>query len=553
MKRSGVKVRSGGQRAIERQLNQLQLSRPPEAMVVADDGRLLEAPQDYMRWLKTLFPSVYTRELAPYHHEFWQWIWSASPERTSEFVFIWPRGFSKTTNSERAVIKLADLGFRYVLYVKGTQEGADDAVQNIAALLESREIEEYYPQLAERQVGKYGNSKGWRRNRLRTASGFVVDAAGLDTKVRGLLVEGSRPDVIIIDDVDDTHDSIEKTEKKLRTLKSDILPAGAPNRLVIAVQNLVSPHGIFTRLANINPEFPPDFLLNARVSGPHPAIVDFEYEQVPTEDGRAYFRIVRGASTWPEGRPLEMLEAELNQLSPQTFIEEKQHDVLGNKGSLYNAFNFNFTQLDFKDIAAFKDTPSGVWDLDGLLALFEDVHVWCDPAVTDTEKSDCNGIRAGGRLQSGMVIGIYSWEGRESVDEVLRRAILKAVEYRASTLGVETNQGGDTWESLYDKIWDLMVEDPTYPMVTTSTPKPRFMQAKASVATGTKRERWMLTKSARENGLFKELKGTHETLFKALKRLPEHKPYDLADVDYWLYEHLRPTGRTQKRTVIHHG
>lgn len=466
-----------------------------------------------------------------------------TPERSATEFYIWPRGFSKTTNAERAVIRLAAAGFRYILYVKETQDQANDAVQNIAAVLESPEVEAYYPLLSQRQVNKFGNSKGWRRDRARTASGTIVDAAGLDVSIRGLLLEGARPDVIILDDLDGKHDTIRTTERKIKTITSDIIPAGAPNRVVIGLQNIINPHGIFTRLADLCPEHPADFLMDRFVSGPYPAVIGMEYEQRGhNAHGRPVYSITAGVSSWPEARPLPMLEAELNQMGPTMFIEEKQNEVGALQGELYRGMNLDELLMDAPPLDA-----------------FEDVIVVCDPAVTATDASDSNGIRAGGRiaawdsaahpaarlgLQPGLVVGLYSWEGRDTVDGMLTRALLKAVELKASRVALETNQGGDTWISAYDATWRQLTESG---QISPGTRKPRLEQVKASSATGGKRERWQVTLGARERGEFREARGTHRTLFAALERLPEHKPYDVADADSWLESLLRRRHTREER------
>lgn len=459
-------------------------------------------------------------------------MWDRRPDQSATGVFIWPRGFSKTSNAERAVVKLASAGFRYILYVKGTQEGADDAVQNIEAILGGPEVAAHYPLLSDRAVNKYGNSKGWRRNRLRTAAGVIVDAAGLDTKIRGLLIEGARPDVIVLDDLDESDDTPAATRKKLRKIKSDIIPAGAPNRVILAIQNLINPHGIFTQLAGVNPDAQADFLLERTVSGPHPAVIGLEYEGAfSPEYGRVIWRITAGTPTWPEARPLSVLESEMNEIGAQTFIEEKQHEVLEARGSLYHGLDLDDLLVPYPDLE----------DL-------EDVHVWVDPAVTDTANSDSNGVRAAGRRADGKVIGLYSWEGRDSVEAMMERAILKAVELRASTLGIETNQGGDTWITVYTAVWDRLIREGK---VQPQTPKPRLQQVKASSATGGKRERWQLARAARERGEYLEAIGTHEVLFRALRRIPETKPYDLADVDEWVRQALaRPPVRQHSRQSV---
>jgi hypothetical protein len=486
-------------------------------------GNGLTPPHDPQQWLQTLFPRTYTRPLAHFHREFWERIAACRPGKSATEIYIWPRGFSKTTNAERAVVRLAAAGFKYILYVKETQKQADDAVQNIGAVLESSEIAEYYPLLGEKKVNKFGTSKGWRRNRLFTASGVVVDAAGLDVSIRGLLLEGARPDVIVLDDLDGKHDTLATTAKKIKTLTSDIIPAGAPSRVIIGLQNIINPHGIFTRLADLDPEHPADFLMDRFVSGPYPAIYGLEYAQDGlNEFGRPIYTITAGRSSWPEARPIPMLQAELNEMGPTQFIEEKQNERGSLQGDLYKGFKLEDLLMD---------APA--------LAEFEEVVVVCDPAVTDTANSDANGIRVGGRLPTGLIVGLHSWEGRDSVDGMLTRALVKAVEYGASRVILETNQGGDTWVTSYNATWDKLVASDEYPWITTKTRKPRMEQVKATTATGGKRERWQMTLGARERGEFREAKGTHTGLFSALRRLPEHKPYDLADADAWLEAVLR--------------
>jgi hypothetical protein len=103
----------------------------------------------------------------------------------------------------------------------------------------------HYPRLAARKVGKYGSSKGWRRNRLRTASGLTVDALGLDTARRGFKVEEQRPDMMIFDDIDGELDTIETTDKKETIITKKLLPAGSKDCAILFVQNLSSPYWHF--------------------------------------------------------------------------------------------------------------------------------------------------------------------------------------------------------------------------------------------------------------------------------------------------------------------
>ena len=68
-------------------------------------------------------------------------------------------------------------------------------------MLESSAIDTYYPAMGRREVGKFGNPKDWRRNRLRTDFGFVLDALGVDSAFRGVKIKHKRPNFFIFDDI----------------------------------------------------------------------------------------------------------------------------------------------------------------------------------------------------------------------------------------------------------------------------------------------------------------------------------------------------------------
>lgn len=276
---------------------------------------------DWRRWLLTLFPATFST-FAPHHERFWQWVWSIEKRtKPRPFVGIWPRHSGKSTAAEVAAVALGAMGRRsYILYVSATQSQADDHVQNIASLLESETFGRLYPRMANRRIGKYGAARGWRRNRLSTDAGVTIDAVGLDTASRGLKVEDDRPDLIIVDDVDEESDTREVTLKKIRRLTHAILPAGSHDAAELFIQNLILPDGIFARLANLATE-PADFLLDREVSGPHPALLEFEYE---IRDGMAV--ITHGVPTW-DSMGVQVCQQLVNTFGLEAFESECQHMV----------------------------------------------------------------------------------------------------------------------------------------------------------------------------------------------------------------------------------
>lgn len=281
-----------------------------------------KAPADWRGWLATLFPSYTRAPFAQRHIDAWEWAWGMQPEvRPSPFVGIWDRGGGKSTTAELIVVALGARQIRrYCLYTCMTQEQADDHVANIAALLESTAFSTAYPQMSARMLGKFGSSKGWRRNRLRTASGFTVDALGLDTAARGIKIEDQRPDLIIIDDIDSEDDSTETTAKKLSRLTRKVLPVGIAHTAHMAIQNLVHPDSIFAQLADGRA----DMLKDRILSGPHPALLNAVYDE-------ARSRIVSGIPTWA-GRDLDACQQFVTTWGLDAFKAECQHEPIALTG-----------------------------------------------------------------------------------------------------------------------------------------------------------------------------------------------------------------------------
>lgn len=433
-------------------------------------------------------------------------------ERPRPFAAFWGRGGAKSTNAEAAVVDLGARGVcRYVWYVSGTQDKADSHVASIAEMMQSSQVSRYYPDMSRRAMNKYGSSKGWRRNRLRTASGFTVDSLGLDTGARGMKIEDARPDLIIFDDVDELHDSLQITNKKKQTITQSVLPSGSTHCAVVFIQNLIHPQSIASTLADGRA----DWLTDRINSGPYPAVEGLIYEQ---REGK--FVITDGVPTW-EGQPLSVCQHQMNTWGLTSFLLEAQHEV-DRAGGIWN--HVDFQRLDYTDIPVYTKTA-----------------VWVDPAVTSTDDSDSMGISAGGIAPDGKIHGLYWWEGITTPEDAISRAIKKAIEVKSLTVGVETDQGGDTWQSVYARSLAKVKEELRAQMTPEEYAKvvfPSFIEDKAGAGYGSKAERNFKMLVDYEHGQVVHVKGTHVVIEKALKRFPL-KPLDLADSWFWTWNDLR--------------
>lgn len=501
---------------------------------------------DPLTWRLTLFEPYLTDALdqivpdAPHHRQYWTWLWALRRGiRPRPLIAVWARGGAKSTNAEMGAVAIgARQTRRYGWYVSGTQDQADDHVVTIAGMLESDLVATFYPELSSRRVSKFGHSRGWRVNRLRTASGFTIDAIGLDKAVRGVKVDMDRPDFIVLDDIDDTHDSPLTTTKKLKTITNTIIPAGATDLAILGIQNLVHPDSVFAQIVARST----DVLSNRLLLGPVPAVDDLTYRQ--TRDGR--FVITGGTPTWI-GQDLTQCQALIDEIGITAFLEEAQHEVEPPAGGMFSHI----------DMAALRISP------DDVPALTR-VECWVDPAVTKTDQSDAQAIQIDGidgDSRTGTIYRLYSWEQRATPLEAIMRAILMAARFGALYVGVETDQGGETWESVFREAKDLLLGGRNNqipiglqrrmltdlgatdlgPDVLARIRRLRFKEAKAGQGQQPKAERAskMLADYERPGQRIRHVIGTHTTLERALRRFPLTAPLDLTDAAYWAWNDLR--------------
>lgn len=490
---------------------------------------------DYTLWLPGMFPKRFTAPFAPHHHEFWRWVSSIERGRPRDpFVGVWNRGGAKSANVEAALVYLAARAARgYAIYVSGTQTLADEHVGSISALLESPQLAAAYPALSQRDVGKYGESKGWRRNRLRTAAGFTVDALGLDVAARGARIEDQRPDIIVLDDIDSDNDTPALTEKKVRAITRKLLPAGSQDVVVIGIQNMIHSSSIFARLARMPNAPAADYLAMRHVSGPIPAVYDLQYalKEARNEQGQlvAHYEITGGRPSW-EGMPLEACQHMLNLYGLTGFLVEAQHQEADLAGGTWD---------HIVDILHKEKSP-WVVDEEAVPHLVH-VCVWVDPAVSSTDRSDSCGIVVDGLGADGLYYRLWSWERIASPTEALKTAIRVGIEHGAHVIGVETDQGGDTWEVVYLKARaELMEEDPE--LFETAARIPRYEYAKAGSTRQSKVERNARMLADYEMGRFRHVRHRCQTLEGGLRRFPRYKPFDVVDAAYWSWRWLAELG-----------
>jgi len=491
---------------------------------------------DYELWLRGMFPSYLKADFAPHHHDLLKWGWSIGADDTPPpLAAIWNRGGAKSMLAELLVAAVAARKTRvFCLYVSATQMLADEHVGTIGGLFEAPQFAAAYPALGERAVGKYGESKAWRRNRLQTAGGFTVDALGLDTAARGVRIDENRPDLIILDDIDLDTDSPGTTEKKVRAITRKLLPAGQPgNTAVLFVQNMIHSQSIAARLARMESAPEADYLARRIVSGPIPAMWDLTW----APDGEGAYTITGGTPSW-SGMDEDACQAMLDLYGLTGFLIECQHMEANLSGGMFESLDFS------------SDSPLMVDEADVPRLLH--IGCWVDPAVSTTDRSDSCGLVIDGLGVDGRYYRLWSWERiatpLEAIKLAIRVTMEKGAQYRPQSLvvGVETDQGGNTWEVVYraalrelheDEL-DLFEDEDGTPIAKI----PTYKFAKAGTTQLGKSERAERMLASYQLGKFRHVRGAVTVLEAGLRRFPKFKPYDAVDAAYWSWRHLAELG-----------
>ena len=272
-----------------------------------------------------------------------------------------------------------------------------------------------------RAIGKYGSSKGWRRDQLRTENGFNVAGIGLDVAARGVKLDEFRPDLIIFDDIDGRHDSPEKTAKKIATITASLLPAGSADCAILFLQNLIAKDGIVSQLADGRAEF----LHTREVPCVEPAVVGLTFRQQAQPDGTLCYRIIGGVPTW-EGQDLAVCETQINDWGLSAFLREAQQEVEEQSGGLWDRT---------RDLDPFYEAAPPV---------LERIVIAVDPS--GSSRGDEVGIVAAGifrigKVQHGWVLDDLSLQG--SPHTWIAESVRAFKTLKADKLLAEVNFGGE--------------------------------------------------------------------------------------------------------------
>lgn len=320
----------------------------------------------------------------------------------------------------------------YILALSDTAKQAENHLMNFRTQLETNPLlKEDYPDLCTPLKGSIrsaavANSRG----QIRQANGFTFQADGISGGLAGLQVDGSRPKIIILDDIEGGEGSysLNQAEKRLAEILTVVLPLNTWAHTVF-VGTVTLPGSIIHQIVKqvTRPEDCPAWVAEQNITAHYyPAIVT-------NPDGTE-------RSFWPEKFPLEQM---LRERHTRDFRLGMMNDPMAADGEYWT-----------DDVFQYGDCVTATRTLLSI-----------DPAVTSKDKSDF----------TGMAVVSYSPVEKKCVvrhaaqlrlsPEGIRREALKLLDQFAETapiglVYIEVNQGADLWDTTF-RNFPVKVRKPT--------------------------------------------------------------------------------------------
>ena len=356
----------------------------------------------FLDWCYEFLPHHFYGDPAPFHAEL-----AALFAQHDRLAIAAPRGHNKSTlvslgyTLYRAALKQA----QFILVVSDTATQAQDHIGNVQKeLLENQKLLSAYPHLRLPEANEYREKKVRRRaTDFITTGGVRFAAKGAGGGLRGLREGAQRPDLIVVDDLE--NDKNVETPRQREKLKSWFLKS---------LSNLFGAAG--GQLLVIGTILHRESLLAWLLSEKAPAV----YVK------RRYQALTDGAALWPAAWNLDKLSAKRNEIGSRAFATEYLNDPADDDATLFKEDWIRRTRK--------ASVPPGV--------TLKRIIVAVDPSSSEDGSGDACGIIVTGLGDDGRVYVLDDATMNGSPAAWGRRVLDVYRQWGANQVIAEKNQGG---------------------------------------------------------------------------------------------------------------
>lgn len=456
------------------------------------EKRVEQAQNDYQFFVNTYFPHYIKGDPSEFH----EYIFNEIPQKVGATAgckepIAAPRGEAKST----LVTQLFSL-WCIVTNRKHFIGIIMDAIDQSSQMLEAIKVElESNPRLIMDFPEATGGGRVWNVQEIITANHIKVKIAGSGKKLRGWRFGQYRPDLIILDDIEND-ENVRKPEQRQKLqdwINKAVLKLGAPDGSmdVIYIGTILHYDSVLARIMRSPTWNGKKFA--AIKQWPDNMDLWEKWEEIFTNQGRDaadkfYNRneaaMLAGAVvSWPSMRPLKLL-MEMRADDHHAFDCEMQNDPTNSENALFDTITFWVQHIDR-------------WQFFGA----------CDPSLGKANKArDPSAILVGGYDRStGFLDTVEASIRRRKPDKIISDIIEFQKEYKCMAWGIETVQFQEfLYTELVKRSAKAGIPVPAVPITQSTDKVMRIESLQPHVS----------------NGLIR-LHKKHTTLFEQLRHFPE--------------------------------
>jgi predicted phage terminase large subunit-like protein len=361
---------------------------------------------------KNLFPNHITIKNAPFHNE----ILSAIPKGGKQ-AYAAPRGFAKSTTVNVIGLFWLSLNshYRFILLISDTYTQAKMHLAALKAELEANEVLQWL----------YGDIQGktWGEDTI-IVNGIdgpvMIMALGAGMKIRGLKFMQFRPQLAVIDDLENLEVvySADRRLKLERWFNYDLIPGLSKEKNVIYIGTILHYHALLKK------------------------VVDRQ-EKYQGWLTKLYKAIENGVSSWPEAYSLDyLMQIRDNPKHPDyvgslVFAQEFQNEPQDDKDRIVKIdwikdYSFAAKIRSFEGISDVQRRDAFIKSLERVAGV--------DPAIGEKEQNDFFSMYGMGFDKAdGSEYMLDLIHGKFTIDEQVERIVNFCLDWQIEILGIESN------------------------------------------------------------------------------------------------------------------
>lgn len=376
------------------------LARPDTVDAIATRADVVDRLRsDGEFFIEFFLPDELTSRVPGFHIEIWQLLTNTAMQRV---LLAIPRDHAKTTLSKLGVVwYFLFTNHRFCVYLSNTNTIAKNACKDIMGYLKSPNFRSVFGDI---KIEKESETDSLWMFELTMPDGrikkCILRAVGAGQQMRGINIDNQRPDMAVVDDVEDNENTdSELLQKKLdKWIFGPFIKALARQKKIIWLGNMLQKTSLLARLSQ-NPRWNP-IVFGCLV-----------------EDSQGRIRPL-----WPERWPLAELMEDFQEYAGLGLTETWLCEMMNMPGFTKNGFNPE--SIRYEPLPLPEDCTATFLTL--------------DPAFGENEQNDDSAIVAHAVVEGGPPMVVDYIVGKFDEMEILENMLTLAYRWGAWTWGIES-------------------------------------------------------------------------------------------------------------------